>query len=80
MAFKNLQSSGSLVWLDSVSFVSDAPGKNDGTQGLGGGGLSTDALIELVKSAKHSIDIQSPYLITTELSRNLFTAATEQWC
>ena len=78
MAFQNLQNSGTLVWLDSVSFVSDAPGKNDGTQGLGGGGLSTDALIELVKMAKHSIDVQSPYLITTELSRNLFTAATER--
>lgn len=78
MAFKNLQNSGTLVWLDSVSFVSDAPGKNAGTQGLGGGGLSTDALIELVKSAKHTIDIQSPYLITTELSRNLFTSATER--
>ena len=77
-AFRNLQNSGTLVWLDSVSFVSDAPGKNDGTQGLGGGGLSTDALIELVKRAKYSIDIQSPYLITTELSRNLFTAATER--
>lgn len=78
VAFANIQESGRLVWLDSVSFVSDLPGKNDGTQGLGGGGLSTDALIELVKSANHSIDIQSPYLITTELSRDLFQAATDR--
>ena len=76
--FSTLQSSGRLVWLDSVTFVSDAPGKNDGSQGLGGGGLSTDALIELLKTAKHSIDIQSPYLITTDLSRNLFKAATDR--
>jgi putative cardiolipin synthase len=76
--FSTLKSSGRLVWLDSVFFVSDAPGKNDGTQGLGGGGLSTDALIELLKTAKHSIDIQSPYLITTELSRGLFRAATDR--
>ena len=67
-----------MVWLDSVTFVSDAPGKNDGSEGLGGGGLSTDALIELLKTAEHSIDIQSPYLITTELSRNLFKAATDR--
>jgi putative cardiolipin synthase len=76
--FSTLQSSGQLIWLDSVSFVSDAPGKNDGSEGLGGGGLSTDALIELLKTAKHSIDIQSPYLITTELSRGLFKAATDR--
>lgn len=76
--FRNIQSSGGLVWVDSVSFVSDIPGKNDGTQGLGGGGLTTDALIELVKNAKHSIDIQSPYLITTELSRKLFRDATQR--
>ncbi len=76
--FSNLQSSGRLVWVDSVSFVSDKPGKNDGTQGLGGGGLSTDALIELVKNANHTIDIQTPYLITTDLSRNLFKAATDR--
>jgi len=74
--FRNIQSSGGLVWVDSVSFVSDVPGKNDGSQGLGGGGLSTDALIELVKNAEHSIEIQSPYLITTKLSRNLFKDAT----
>ena len=76
--FRNIQSSGGLVWVDSVSFVSDIPGKNDGTQGLGGGGLTTDALIELVKNAKHTIDIQSPYLITTELSQNLFKDATQR--
>ena len=76
--FRDIQSSGQLVWLDSVSFVSDIPGKNDGTQGLGGGGITTDALIELVKNAKHSIVIQSPYLITTALSRNLFKDATQR--
>jgi len=76
--FSTLQSSGNLVWVDSVYFISDDPGKNDGSQGLGGGGLSTDALIELVKNAKHSIEIQSPYLITSELSRNLFRSATQR--
>lgn len=76
--FSTLQSSGELLWVDSVSFVSDAPGKNDNTKGLGGGGLSTDALIELVKTAKNTIEIQSPYLITSELSRGLFRQAVQR--
>jgi cardiolipin synthase C len=77
---KYIKQSGDLVWLegDNVSFVSDEPGKNDGTSGLGGGGVSTSALIELVKNARHSIDIQTPYLITSELSQNLFRAAVER--
>lgn len=76
--FKTIVDSGALVWLDDVDFISDAPGKNDGESGLGGGGASTDALIELVRNAKTSIDIQTPYLITTELSQNLFREAVER--
>lgn len=67
-----------MVWLDSVNFISDIPGKNNGERGLNGGGATTDSLINLVKSAQHSIDIQSPYLITTALSQNLFKAAIER--
>lgn len=77
-AFQQIMDSGELVWLDSIYFVSDNPGKNSTTSGLSGGGKSTDALIDLVKKAKYSIDIQSPYLVTTELSRNLFEAATKR--
>jgi len=77
-AFEQIKASGDLVWLDSIYFISDEPGKNSEISGLSGGGKSTDALIELVKNAKHSIDIQSPYLVTTELSRNLFEAATKR--
>jgi putative cardiolipin synthase len=51
-----------MTW-DDVRFISDVPGKNDGKSGLGGGGESTNQLITAVKSAKHSILIQSPYLI-----------------
>ncbi len=76
--FKRIKESGGLVWSNQVEFVSDAPGKNDGSEGLGGGGYTTDALIKLVKNAKTSLDIQTPYLITTELSRNLFTAAIKR--
>lgn len=76
-AFSALRNSG-IVWVDHVSFVSDVPGKNDGSDGLGGGGVSTDSLISLVKKAKKSLTIQSPYLITSELSRKLFKEAVDR--
>lgn len=76
--FKAINNSGSLVWLDNVQFISDKPGKNDASKGLGGGGLSTSTLIDLVKNAKSSIDIQTPYLITTELSQKLFKTAVNR--
>lgn len=77
-SFKEIQASGDLVWVDSVVFISDAPGKNDGTQGLGGGGATTSALINLIKNASTSLDIQTPYLITTEESRTLFKNAVDR--
>jgi len=75
---QNIKNADELEWVDEVSFVSDIPGKNDGKQGLGGGGASTSALIKLVKNAKYSIDIQTPYLITSELSQNLFREAVQR--
>lgn len=78
MAFRNLKESGDFIWVDDVEFVSDIPGKNDGKSGLGGGGISTSALIDLVKNAKHSLDIQTPYLITSELSQDLFREAVQR--
>jgi putative cardiolipin synthase len=65
LAFKQIQKSGDLVWLEKVSFVSDDPGKNK--ENLGSGGITTDSLLKLVNSAKKTIDIQSPYLITTDV-------------
>ncbi len=76
--FADLKNSGNLVWTDSVSFVSDFPGKNDGESGLGGGGITTSKLIKLVKNAKHTINIQTPYLITSDLSKNLFREAIKR--
>ncbi|MFN8335954.1 MAG: phospholipase D family protein [Cyclobacteriaceae bacterium] len=70
--FDGLQAN--LVWLDDVQFVSDVPGKND-ANGLGGGGVSTDTLINLIKNAKRTIDIQSPYLVTSDLGQKLFKDA-----
>ena len=77
-AFDQIQETGDLVWCDSVVFVSDIPGKNPGDSGLSGGGVTTDSLISLIKKAKHSISIQSPYLITTELSQQLFLDAVKR--
>lgn len=76
--FASIQQENRLIWLDSVSFVSDRPGKNEGHHGLSGGGETTDELISLIKNAHASIDIQSPYLITTALSQQLFKNAVDR--
>ena len=76
--FSAIQKENRLVWLDSVSFISDLPGKNDGTHGLEGGGITSRQLVELVQNAKSSIDIQSPYLITTAETQQLFKSAVER--
>ncbi len=76
--FASLIRSGKIVWLDSVNFVSDEPGKNDGNSGLLGGGTTTSALIDLIQNAKTSIDIQSPYLITTEFGEKIFREAVSR--
>lgn len=75
VAFEQISRSGELVWTDSVEFVSDVPGKNATTTGLAGGGASTDALIALIRNAERSVTIQSPYLVTTSLSQDLFREA-----
>ena len=77
-AFAAIKASNKIVWMDSIEYVSDKPGKNDGSSGLTGGGASTTRLIELVKNAKKSIDIQSPYLVTTEMSRTIFAEAIKR--
>ena len=74
---KKVQNGNQLLWLDNIEYVSDKPGKNDQDKFLAGGGLSTQRLIELAKTAKHSITIQTPYLITTELSQQLFQELIE---
>lgn len=74
-AFKNIRESGGLIWTDSLTFVSDDPGKNRDRRL---GGITTDSLVSLVKQAKTSIDIQSPYLIVTDLGLNLFKETVER--
>lgn len=74
-AFKNIQQSGALVWTDSVLFVSDVPGKALAkNQSLQHSTLAQ--LMYLVNNAKHTVNIQSPYLITTDRGINLFKSVT----
>jgi cardiolipin synthase C len=62
---------GAMSWEDAL-FISDSPGKNVGGSGLGGGGESTQLLIDAVSNAKSSVLIQSPYLIMPEGGIELF--------
>lgn len=77
MAFKKAVNDGDVHWLSHVEYISDAPGKNDGKVFLGGGGIATDRLIQLIKQAKKSVIIQTPYLITTDLSQDILKALVD---
>lgn len=76
--FARMQESGELVWSEHVAFISDMPEKNDGDEGLSGGGITTDELIRLVEQATSTIEIQTPYLVTTDLSWDLFRRAIDR--
>ncbi|MBK6672199.1 MAG: phospholipase D family protein [Proteobacteria bacterium] len=62
-----------LRWSE-VQFLSDTPGKNDGSAGLAGGGLTTAGLARLVESAREEVLIQSPYLVLSDPAIALFRA------
>ena len=68
-----------VYWLD-ATFISDRPGKNNVWFNLylGGGGDSTEALAQMVSSAKDNIVIQSPYLILSSDAWELFEAAIDR--
>jgi len=76
--FETMRRQEQLVWVDGVRFVSDSPGKNDGAEGLGGGGATTDALVEMISQARDEVFIQTPYLVTTELARGVFAEAVKR--
>lgn len=75
--FKDAERSGELVWVKSVSFVSDKPGKNE-DRGKREGGATTDSLVDLIKNAHHCIDIETPYFITTDASEQLISEAVKR--
>lgn len=70
-AITAIQKNQQLQWLDNVEYVSDLPGKNNANKFLAGGGLSTERLVALLQSAKKSVVIQTPYLITTKATRKI---------
>lgn len=67
----------SLVWTE-ARFISDAPGKNSGKQGLGGSGTTTEELFQTVSRAKHSVTIQSPYCVLTSRALELLTGLVKK--
>lgn len=77
-SFDKIIEDSTLVWVNDVRFVSDFPGKNKVKKGLGGGGNTTKAIIELINSAQKSVDIQTPYLITTQIGKKVFADAVKR--
>jgi len=69
---EEIQQRQTLQWLTGVEYVSDIPGKNNQTEFLSGSGISTERLVKLLQSAKQSVVIQTPYLITTKYTRSHF--------
>jgi phosphatidylserine/phosphatidylglycerophosphate/cardiolipin synthase-like enzyme len=70
--FAEIKTSGKFRWVDSVVFISDKPGKkriNDKNSTS----LTTDSLIALIRRAKRSVVIQSPYLVTTDVGKKLIS-------
>jgi phosphatidylserine/phosphatidylglycerophosphate/cardiolipin synthase-like enzyme len=67
--FKALRESGEIIFTNDVTFISDKPGKNEdrGREG----GICTDSMISLIRQAKKTIDIQSPYFIVTREAKQL---------
>ncbi|WP_299143656.1 phospholipase D family protein [uncultured Vibrio sp.] len=67
--FIQLMEEGKFQFVERIEYISDIPGKNDGEIFLGGGSITQSKLAELARSAKKSILIQTPYLITTKEDR-----------
>jgi putative cardiolipin synthase len=66
-----------LAWGEAL-FITDEPGKNAGTEGLGGGSATTRYLAGLLRSAQKRITIQSPYLIPDDATLALFKELTDR--
>lgn len=66
-----------IIWTP-IEFISDTPGKNNYKYMLGGGGITTQRLAELVEGAQQEIVIQSPYLVMSSQAKKLFKAALKR--
>jgi putative cardiolipin synthase len=61
-----------------VEFISDTPGKNNMKYLMGGGGITTQKLAQMVKNAQEQIVIQSPYLVMSSQAKKLFKQAIKR--
>jgi putative cardiolipin synthase len=52
--------------------ISDLPGKNDGSQGLKGGGTATTVLEKALEEATTRVTIQTPYVVLTDEALSQF--------
>ncbi|MFL0795995.1 MAG: phospholipase D family protein [Cellvibrionaceae bacterium] len=68
--------SQSLVWAD-ARYIGDVPGKNQ-SDSLGGSGVTTKKLVNLIENARESVLIQSPYLVFPEEGLGLLKRAAER--
>lgn len=75
--FKSILHSQEFLWADNVSFVADAPDKNTKREERKGSACS-DTLMNLLKHAKISIDIESPYLITMDEEKKILREAVKR--
>jgi cardiolipin synthase C len=75
--FGTLAAAGDFHWISSLSFISDVPGKNE-ERADRKGGLCDDSITSLIRNANMSIDIHTPYFITTEETRKLLTDAVQR--
>ncbi len=74
---RKARQTGQFAWVSDVQFVSDKPGKNEGRDKREGS-ATTDTLLNLVRAARRTIDIQTPYFITTKVSSEAFSAAIKR--
>jgi phosphatidylserine/phosphatidylglycerophosphate/cardiolipin synthase-like enzyme len=68
---------GELLWVKHVTFVSDKPQKIEKPKPKEGD-ICADSLINLIKQARHSVEMDSPYFITTEASKQLLRETIER--
>ena len=66
-----------VTWAN-VEFISDTPGKNHMKYLMGGGGITTQKLAQLVQNAQQKIVIQSPYLVMSSQAKKLFKQAIKR--
>ena len=74
----SIKKSETFIFTDSIYYISDKPGKNINSKSWSGDGITSEALTDLFVSAQSTVDIQTPYLITTPEVRKLFKNAVQR--